>query len=118
MSSIHFEPAYTVDRYITFSVRVVSDGFSGVTNFCLLDNTLQYTIETLMQCCSSLSGTCSIRDCDSDDYINVEMLKLGKMRVCGQVGGSYNNQFLRFEFLSDQTVLKQMINELKKCMKK
>jgi len=62
------------------------------------------------------SGTYQINDYDSDDYILIECLKLGHISISGQVGGSHSEEFLRYKFLTDQTVLGELISRWRKML--
>ena len=112
MNQITLEALYAVEEYITFSVSVNSNGFSGNTNFCLSKASLHEAIRALTSMYDSLSGFCAFQDFDSDDYIHCEALPLGHIRFSGQLGGSCNDQFLRFNFTSDQTDLLNFIRNL------
>ncbi len=112
MDQIILTHQYTAEDYFTFSVIVNSGEFSGSSNFCLSKATLKDAIVSLNKLYEDLNGTYKINDCDSDDYISFEFLKLGHIEITGQLGGSYNPQHLCFQFVSDQTVLQALISTL------
>jgi len=82
---------------------VKSYGFSGVQNFCIRKDNLQERIKELIMMSDSLSGECKIEDTDSDSYIYLLFEGRG-LKVTGQLGGSYNDNFIKFSFLADQTL--------------
>ena len=113
MSNIKLEYLYTVQEYVTFHIYVQSGNFSGESNFCMPKKILTEAIVSLSNVHENLKGSYQINDYDSDDYILFKMLKLGHMEITGQVGGSYNDQFLRYQFECDQTDLLCIIQTLK-----
>lgn len=118
MNQIVLTHQYTVENYFTFSVYVHSGGFSGISNFCLSERSLKDAIISLNKLCESLSGMYQINDCDSNDYILFEFLKLGHIKITGQLGGNYNPQYLCFQFISDQTVLQAVISTFSDMLSK
>ena len=113
MENIVFEHQYTVEGYITFTVKVMSGDFSGTSNFCIAEILLNDAILALTEMYDNLEGTCQIKDYDSDDFILFELLRHGHIKISGQVGGSHNDQFLKYQFTTDQTVLNIIISSFK-----
>ena len=113
MGNIIFEYLYTVEGYITFTIRVESGEFSGVSNFCISEGSLKDAISALGEIYNNLKGTYQINDFDSDDFMCFEMGELGHMTITGQLGGSYNIPFLKYQNSSDQTVLAEIISIFK-----
>ena len=113
MNSIIFEYQYIVEDYITFKVRVVSGEFSGTSNFCILESSLRTAIASLSEMYNTLKGFCRMNDFDSDDFISFKMNSLGHMTITGQLGGSYNIPFLKYENHADQTILLDIISNFK-----
>lgn len=118
MNYISLDHLYTVDGYLTFFVVVKSGSFSGASNFCLSEAKLRETSLILNDLYKKLSGACQINDYDSDDFISFEFLKLGHLKITGQLGGSYNPQYLRFQFISEQTVLQSIITTFNTVLQK
>ena len=114
MESLVFEYLYTVEGYITFTVRVQSGEFSGASSLCMPKSSFQDAISSLNDMYNNLKGTYQINDCDSDDFIQFEFLDLGHIKVSGQVGGSHREQFLNYQFVTDQTVLNSIISDFKR----
>ena len=114
MDAVIFTPVYATDTYRTFSAQVVSGDFSGKANFCLSCANLRAFIGNLQALHSTLSGECSLQDYDSDDYLVFSAQSLGHIHVFGQLGGSYNDQFLKFSCFLDQTHLPPMITALQR----
>ena len=117
MNTIELSHLYTVEGYITFSVRVASGDFSGKSGFCINDGSLRNSLQILQSMYDNLSGSCIINDYDSDDYISLEMQQYGHLIIRGQIGGSYHTQFLAYEMLTDQTELKKIIDSFNHLLK-
>jgi len=111
MSGIAFEHQYTVEGYITFAIEVVSGKFSGASSFCISDKLLEDAVSHLTEMHNNLSGTYRINDYDSTDFILFESLMLGRLKISGQVGGdgNYSDQYLVYQFTTDQTALRSII---------
>ncbi|MCF7799944.1 hypothetical protein K9L05_01175 [Candidatus Babeliales bacterium] len=110
------ELLYNVENYLTFNVKIKSGKFSGESNFCISEENISLFIKKLSEMHNRLIGNCELRDYDSDSYINFEMIKLGHMLVYGQIGGSHEEQFMRFKFETDQSILLNLINIFKKAI--
>jgi len=116
VESMTFEYKYSVEGYITFTIKVNSGEFSGASSFCISGNSLKNTILSLRGMYNSLEGEYQMNDYDSDDFVLFEFLNLGHIRITGQVGGSHNQQYLRYQFNADQTFLDKIIINLKDMM--
>lgn len=100
---------YTVENYFTFDVRVKSSGFEGSSNFCISRENLITAIETLRKMYNDLTGSCVVTDYDSDAFIAFELNGLGHLSISGQIGGSHQDHNMKFKYISDQTVLVNLI---------
>ena len=118
MDSISFEYQYTTESYVTFAIKVKSGEFSGVSNFCILESSLKAAILVLNEMLINLNGSYQINDYDSDDFIYFEMKTLGHMTIMGQLGGSCNIPFLKFENCADQTILAETISIFNNMIRK
>lgn len=65
----------------------------------------------------SLSGTTRLNDNDSDGFVEFTFFKYGYLQVCGQVGGSHEDHFVKFEFQTDQTCIPQFVDDFKKLLR-
>jgi hypothetical protein len=113
MGNIILEYLYTIQGYITFSITIKSGEFSGETNFCVSEDSLKDTTLILEKMHGMLKGSHQINDYDSDDFILFEFLNYGHLKIVGQVGGSHREQYLRYQFITDQTILKSLIKDFK-----
>ena len=113
MVNIIFEHLYTVEGYVTFAITVVSGKFSGASNFCISENSLADAVLTLREIYNKLSGEYQMNDYNSDDFILFEFEKYGHLKVSGQVGGSHRQQYLVYQFMTDQTVLAEIISSFR-----
>lgn len=108
MNEINLEYQYTVQGYVTFTVRVHSGEFSGASNFCVSKDGLQEAVAILGEICESMRGEYQVNDYDSDDYLLFRSRPYGHAVISGQLGGSFNPQYLTFELPLDQTELKRI----------
>jgi len=109
MGSIIFEHNYTIEDYITFKVKVETERFSGGSSFCISSSVLEKAISKLNEMYNRLEGAYQLDNYDSNDFILFEFIKLGHMNISGQIGGSYNKQYLIYHFKTDQTALRAII---------
>lgn len=107
------EHLYTVEGYFTFNIKVKSGEFAGASNFCISKENILSVIEALSKMHEQLTGYCEISDSDSDAHITIEMDKLGHMSMTGQIGGSHEEHYMKFKYITDQTVLINLIQMLK-----
>lgn len=107
------EHLYTVGGYFTFNIEVKSGKFTGASNFCISKDSILLVIEALSKMHEQLIGYCEISDSDSDAHITIEMDKLGHMYMTGQIGGSHEEHYMKFKYITDQTVLVNLIQMLK-----
>lgn len=117
MDSIIFEHRYTVGGYITFAVSVTSGDFSGASSFCIAESSLKEAISSLSEMHETLKGSYQMNDYDSDDFIIFEFLTLGHLEISGEVGGSHSEQYLKYQFITDQTVLNGIISGFRNVIK-
>jgi len=114
MGNIIFEHQYTIEGYVTFAVHVKSGKFSGMSNFCIAESVLKDAILYLSEMYDSLKGMYRMNDYDSDDFMLFEFLNHGRMRISGQIGGSHSKQYLKYQFVTDQTVLGIIVSDFKR----
>jgi len=103
---------FSTELGITFLVFVQSYGFSGREGFEMSKDIIKERIEELENMHFSLFGECTINDEESDSYIKMSFVE-NELVVSGQLGGSYNTNFMKFEFYADQTLLKLFSDTLK-----
>ncbi len=107
------EHLYTVEGYFTFNIKVRSGDFAGASHFCMPKEKVISIIEEISNMYKDLTGSCQIRDYDSDANIAIEMTEFGHMCVYGQIGGSHEDHSMKFKYNSDQTVLANLTQMLK-----
>lgn len=110
---ILIEYLYSIENYHTMTIKVESEGFSGKSNFCISRDSMINILSSLELAIKELSGSVQIRDRDSDAHIDIIMKSLGQLSVTGQIGGSFEDHFLKFKFDSDQTILVELRNFFK-----
>ena len=52
-----------------------------------------------------LSGEVIVRDCESDAFLKIYFEDTIKLYVLGQIGGSHEDNMLKFKLKADQTIL-------------
>jgi len=61
----------------------------------------------------SEQGEFKFADMDSDSFIHFEKIKFGHVKISGQLGMKFRNNYLVFEMDADQTVITNLIERLK-----
>ncbi|MGE7274881.1 WapI family immunity protein [Brevibacillus panacihumi] len=110
------EYLYNVEEYHTMTFKVESKGFKGVSNFCFSKDDLLEILEKIESIIKELRGSIEIRDRDSDANICITMENFGQLVVHGQIGGSFEDHYLKFNFDSDQTILNKFRDFFKKVL--
>jgi hypothetical protein len=111
-----FENLYEVEGYYTFKVSVTSDNFSGASSFCISKEDMKSFLAILETLLATLKGSAELKDYDSDAYIKISMANYGNLTLSGQIGGSYEKQFMKFNIYSDQTILDLMSKYFSKIL--
>lgn len=108
-NELTIELLYTIEDYFTVNIKVKSGDFAGASNFCITRETIDCVIKELTLMNKNLEGKSEIKDYDSDAYIIIQMEQHGHLTICGQIGGSHEEQFMKFKCKSDQTILETLI---------
>lgn len=104
-SKIDIQFLYYIGGYITYEVSSSTCGFSGNCNFCIEENELKEYIKTIDLLIKTLDGELEIRDSESDAFLKFAFEDVKNFYVIGQMGGSHEDNFMRFKFKADQTLL-------------
>ena len=112
ISSLTFESLYCVGGYVTYEILISTSGFSGNCNFCIQEKTIQEYIKCMDAMIDSLSGEVIVRDCESDAFLKFYFEDTMHLYVLGQIGGSYEDNTLKFKLKADQTILYGLKEEL------
>ncbi|MBE6563832.1 MAG: hypothetical protein E7655_00955 [Ruminococcaceae bacterium] len=94
-------------------VKVCVKNFSGQYVYCIGECNLKGYIQSLQEFDKAESGTYQFYDMDSDSYIDFEKTEYGHMKISGQLGCTFGNNYLMFEMEADQTVITALIERLK-----
>ncbi len=115
---VKFNIAYTdtENDYFHLMIQVQSGMFSGASEFCISRKIIIEIVETLKNMHKTLKGSCKINDFDSDGYIMIEMQNLGHVCISGQMGGTHQDHYMKFKFITDQGMLPNLIQILKKSI--
>jgi hypothetical protein len=110
-SELKIEKIDDYDMNITISIHVKTHGFAGHSEFCIQKKEIEDYIIKLRVLDNELKGLVTILDNDSDSSISFEF-EGKKLKIYGQLGGSYNNNFIKFDFSADQTIIKLLLGVL------
>jgi len=113
---LSFATRYLVQVHFTFDLTVLSDKFGGTSHFCVYKGDLETLCNELLKMQMTLSGTSILNDNDSDGFVAFTISENGQLQVCGQVGGSHEDHFVKFEFRTDQTCIPQFVDDFKKLL--
>lgn len=109
---IEFNNIYSIDGYSTYNVTVVAGFFSGCCTFCIHHNDINEHIIKINNMITTLSGKLKIFDCESDAYLEFYFVNQQNFYVIGQVGGSHEDNVLKFKLKADQTLLLKLRENL------
>ncbi|MFD2172163.1 hypothetical protein [Tumebacillus lipolyticus] len=96
---------YTIEDYLTLNIQVRSGDFAGSSNFCISKENAILISRSLSDMHKKLMGSCAIEDYDSDAHLQIEVNSFGRVLVYGQIGGSHEDHYMKFKFISDQAAL-------------
>ena len=98
----------------SFDIIVNSGAFSGVADGCECDYMqLQKFITELEDLVSFRRKDVTFCEIGYGNTIQFQCDKIGHIEVSGEIQGDAGSHFLKFEFMTDQTVCPQFIHELK-----
>ena len=83
-----------------------------VGGYCIEEKTIQDHIKCIDIMADSLSGEMIIRDCESDAFLKLYFEDPMNFYVLGQIGGSHEDNILKFKLKADQTLLSGFKNAL------
>jgi hypothetical protein len=108
-----FKSKYLVQINFTFDIFVSSEGFCGNSHFCVRRDQIEQLIDQLDDLYSKLSGSAILEDNDSNSFIGFSIELNGSLKIQGQLGGSYEDHFIKFKFSTDQTCLPTLIQDFR-----
>ena len=114
---LSFATRYLVQINFTFDLTVLSNGFSGTSHFCVRCDQIEKMCSDLTTMKQAMSGNTTIEDNDSDASVNFQMKPNGQVIVFGQVGGSHEENYLKFNFQADQTCIEPLLTDFHKLLK-
>lgn len=112
INMISVQSLYCMGGYVTYEVAISTCRFSGICNFCISEDNVKNYAEVIDNMINSLSGEIEIHDCESDAYLKLYFEDTMNFYVLGQIGGSYEDNTLKFKLKADQTVLYGLKTEL------
>lgn len=111
---LSFATRYLVQINFTFDLTINSNGFAGTSHFCVRIDEIEALCKDLAKMHSSHLGSAKLSDNDSDGFVEFTISEYGHLQVSGQVGGSHEDHFVKFEFQTDQTCIPQFVDDFKK----
>ncbi|MBK8734661.1 MAG: hypothetical protein IPL98_01780 [Saprospiraceae bacterium] len=114
---LSFATRYLVQINFTFDLTVLSDSFGGTSHFCVRREQIEKLCSDLTEMKDRLSGNTNLEDNDSDANLCFQIERYGQVYVFGQVGGSYEDNYVKFKFQTDQTCIEPLIEDFLKLLK-
>lgn len=114
---LSFATRYLVQINFTFDLTVLSNGFRGTSHFCVRREQIENMCSDLTTMKQASSGNTILEDNDSDASINFQMKPHGQIIVYGQVGGSHEENYLKFSFQTDQSCIEPLLTDFHKLLK-
>jgi len=113
---LSFATRYLVQINFTFDLTILSDGFGGTSHFCVRRDQLEKLCADLIKMRTDLKGSTKLEDNDSDACIELIIEPNGQLIVCGQVGGTHEDHFVKFKFKTDQTCIPPFVQDFKSLL--
>lgn len=110
---LSFATRYLVQINFTFDLTVLSEGFAGTSHFCVRKDQIDKMCVDLINMHSTLQGSTILEDNDSDAFVEFEIEPNGRLYVCGQVGGTHEEHFVKYKFQTDQTCIPYFVKDFK-----
>ena len=114
---LSFATRYLVQINFTFDLTVLSNGFSGTSHFCVRRDQIEKMCSDLTIMKQAMSGDTTLEDNDSDASVNFQINSHGQVIVYGQVGGSHEENYMKFSFQTDQTCIEPLLTDFHKLLK-
>lgn len=114
---LSFATKYLVQINFTFDLTVLSNGFNGTSHFCVRREQVKKMCSDLTIMQKAMSGNTTLEDNDSDASVNFQMKPNGQVTVFGQVGGSHEENYLKFNFQTDQTCIEPLLTDFHNLLK-
>ena len=114
---LSFATRYLVQINFTFDLIVLSNGFSGTSHFCVRRDQIEKMCSDLTTMKQAMSGNTTLEDNDSDASINFQIKPYGQLIVYGQIGGSHEENYLKFRFQTDQTCIDPLLTDFYRLLK-
>jgi len=115
---LSFAARYLVQVNFTFDLTVLSRGFGGTAHFCVRRDQIETMCVDLTNMHSTLSGKTKLDDNDSDAFVAFEIESNGLLNLWGQVGGTHEESFVKFNLQTDQTCIPTFVADFQSLLKK
>ena len=113
MNDIKIDLIEKFDDWYEFSVYMKAGDFSGKTNFGIMISDYERLICNIEKMYVELKGEFLIKYEDSDDYVKARFKNYGHLEISAQLGGSWNDNFVKLLMNTDQTMLGIILQQLK-----
>lgn len=114
---LSFATRYLVQISFTFDLTVHSHGFAGTSSFCVRRDQIERMCTDLTEMHATLNGITRLEDNDSDAFVEFEIEPYGRLNICGQVGGTYEEHFMKYKFQTDQSCIPSFVTDFKRLLK-
>lgn len=102
-----------VDNYKSFYVFADNTTLQGSYDFCFNNITISNFIDSLTKMYNTFKGSAFIQDSDSNSFLKFEFLdRVGHIKLNGQLGGNYTENYVVFSMYLDQTIIPLIIEKL------
>lgn len=113
MNTVRVELVRKYDTWYCVHIFMQNGEFSGGVNFDLDIDDYNRIIVELERLYDLLTGEFTITEDDTDDYITIKCEKFGHIKISAQLGGSWRDNCVKLVMHTDQTVLKEIIQQFK-----
>jgi hypothetical protein len=113
---LSFSTRYLVQINFTFDLTVKSDTFLGTAHFCVRKDQIKKLCDDLTKMLSSKYGKTIIDDNDSNAFIEFEINDIGRVFINGQVGGSHEENFMKFKFSTDNIKSGKFVDDFRNLL--
>ncbi|HEY1047534.1 MAG TPA: hypothetical protein VGF79_13900 [Bacteroidia bacterium] len=114
---LSFSTRYLVQINFTFDLTVLADSYGGTSHFCVRRQQIEKLCSDLTEMKIRLSGNTKLEDNDSDASVSFQIKSNGQVIVFGQVGGSHEDNYVKFKFKTDLTCIEPLIEDFYKLLK-
>jgi len=113
---LSFATRYLVQINFTFDLAIKSDMFFGTAHFCIRKDEIEKLCGDLRQMMITLQGMTRLEDNDSDAFVEFAINNFGRIFISGQIGASYEDNFMQYKFSTDNLATDIFVHDLKNLL--